>query len=129
MATMTDLPRGYTVNPLTNPPDPGITGPATPPPPAAKRAQADEFAHHAAAFNLVHRWTAALRAAEQELHLQHRDGHTDWYHAPLPRRWHRCQVWTTGVVNGRRVDRCACGAIRTDGRHWDDRNSRRKEKR
>jgi hypothetical protein len=29
---MIELPRGYTVNPLTNPPDPGITGPATPPP-------------------------------------------------------------------------------------------------
>ena len=60
-----------------------------------------------------------------------------WYDHPLPKRWHRCKVYTYGyydrvLINGymdqNLVERCACGAIRYGhGRHWFDRNSRRKE--
>jgi hypothetical protein len=62
--------------------------------------------------------------------------HTDgvwWDEAPLPRRWHRCKVQTTGVTERLEVvQRCACGAVRiyrsgeTDRGPWMERNSRRK---
>ena len=58
----------------------------------------------------------------------HRDG-IPWHDAPIPRRWHRCQVQTYAFVNYFTfIERCACGAIRMENRSpWMDRNSRRKE--
>jgi hypothetical protein len=54
--------------------------------------------------------------------------HTWWHQAPLPRRWHQCQPWSSGPVRGMVVQRCACGAIRDgDSGVWVERNSRRKE--
>lgn len=51
-----------------------------------------------------------------------------WSQAPLPRRLHRCRVQTRGWDHFRLIERCACGAIRLDGRGWLDRNSRRKHR-
>jgi len=49
--------------------------------------------------------------------------------APLPGKHHRCEPWTTTqvTIRGRLVvsDRCACGAIRTNGGPWSGVNSRR----
>ena len=61
-----------------------------------------------------------------EVGMAHRDG-VWWNDAPVPPRWHRCWAQTTGFFEGRRVERCACGAIRYsgDGVGWTDRNSRR----
>jgi hypothetical protein len=48
-----------------------------------------------------------------------------WHDAPKPHRWHRCWAHTTVVIDGRRVERCPCGAIRSGGsRIWDERNTR-----
>lgn len=56
-------------------------------------------------------------------------GGVSWHKAPLPRRWHRCQVQTRGWLNYvELVERCACGAIRLNGRGWLDRNQRRRKK-
>lgn len=51
---------------------------------------------------------------------------TVWYNAPKPRRWHRCQVTTSGrVSDGTLVERCPCGGIRLHGDGpWMERNSR-----
>lgn len=51
-----------------------------------------------------------------------------WYQAPLPRRWHRCSVWSTGEVQPFLViERCACGAVRMARENpWIEKNSRRK---
>lgn len=59
-------------------------------------------------------------------YLEHRDG-IDWYHAPLPRRWHRCTPQSRGWFKDHAVLRCACGAIATSdcGLFWMERNSRR----
>jgi hypothetical protein len=60
--------------------------------------------------------------------VRHQQG-IEWFDAPIPRRWHRCRTWSRGVVNGRLVERCACGAIRLDGYGgWMDRNDRRKKR-
>ena len=49
-----------------------------------------------------------------------------WWDAPVPRRWHRCRVQTTGATERLvLVDRCACGAIRLDSHYWMNRNSRK----
>ncbi len=54
---------------------------------------------------------------------------TWWHQAPIPRRWHRCQVWSSGPIRGRVIQRCACGGIRwEDESEWLARNSRRKDK-
>jgi hypothetical protein len=48
-----------------------------------------------------------------------------WNHAPIPRRWHRCQPQTRGWVNGfDLIERCACGAARRNGGRWRERNGR-----
>lgn len=58
--------------------------------------------------------------------VTHTNG-TDWFEAPLPRRFHRCRPWTFGFGGGLTyVERCACGAIRLDHRVWLERNSRRR---
>jgi hypothetical protein len=65
--------------------------------------------------------------ASQITEIEHVDG-IWWYEAPRPRRWHRCKPWTSGWMDlFGRVDRCACGAIRYNGRGWIERNSRRKD--
>lgn len=47
-----------------------------------------------------------------------------WHAAPKPRRWHRCKPQTRGRLDGRTIERCACGAVRIDGHQWFERNSR-----
>lgn len=53
-----------------------------------------------------------------------------WWDAPIPHRLHRCTVQSRGWINWlTRVERCACGAIRIDGRFgsgWHRKNERRK---
>lgn len=67
------------------------------------------------------------RQAEESMRITHRDG-VPWHKAPIPRRWHRCWVQTSGYPNGNRVERCACGAIRGERyRSWMERNSRKPE--
>jgi hypothetical protein len=64
----------------------------------------------------------------EELGFVHKN-HMWWHQAPLPRRWHRCTVWSSGPVRGRVVQRCACGGIRWLGEStWIERNSRRRDK-
>lgn len=54
-------------------------------------------------------------------------GGVAWHNAPIPSRWHRCRVQTYGYLNWFELyERCACGAIRMDGRFWLSRNERRK---
>lgn len=55
---------------------------------------------------------------------QHLDG-TPWHRAPQPWRWHRCRPHTTGTLNGKRIQRCACGGLRADNGPWIARNERR----
>lgn len=55
--------------------------------------------------------------------VQHRDG-VCWYDAPVPWRWHKCRTQTAGWVGLTRYERCACGAVRRNGREWFDRNTR-----
>ena len=52
-----------------------------------------------------------------------------WFEAKIPHWLHRCYAHTSGVVSLKRVERCACGAIRYEGSLWLDRNSRRKSAR
>lgn len=60
----------------------------------------------------------------------HRDG-TWWYDAKLPRRWHKCQPQTIGLIGGSSiVERCACGGVRYHGdTFWIERNNRRRDER
>jgi hypothetical protein len=51
-------------------------------------------------------------------------GGVAWYQAPIPRKWHRCRAQTRGWVRLYGVERCACGAIRLNGRVWMERNTR-----
>jgi len=56
-------------------------------------------------------------------------GGVSWHKAPRPRRWHRCRVQTRGWFNDfDLVERCACGAIRLNGRSWLERNQRRRSR-
>lgn len=59
--------------------------------------------------------------------LHHRDG-VPWALAPLPRRWHLCQVWSWGLTYyGTPYAYCACGARRVGlAGWWKDKNRRRK---
>jgi len=63
----------------------------------------------------------------------HHDGCTWWHMAPLPKRWHRCQIWTIAIDPGPHpslIFRCACGALRLNGQGpWLERNSRRRSRR
>jgi hypothetical protein len=52
-------------------------------------------------------------------------GGVPWWAAPVPRRWHRCRAQTRGWRYFDEVERCACGAIRRNGRSWLERNARR----
>jgi hypothetical protein len=57
--------------------------------------------------------------------IYHRDG-VDWIDAPLPRRFHRCVAQTVGWDFFEKVERCACGAMRVNGRGgWGFKNERR----
>lgn len=57
--------------------------------------------------------------------LFHKDG-VPWHDAKLPHRLHRCTAQTVGVHLFRKIERCACGASRADGRFWSGRNQTRK---
>ena len=60
--------------------------------------------------------------------IEHLDG-VPWHEAPQPRRFHRCWPQTQGWVNYfDRVRRCPCGAIKGDGTHWMEKNSRRSKR-
>ena len=62
-----------------------------------------------------------------EVEISHLEG-VPWWEAPRPRRWHFCRAQTLGWIDYfTRVERCACGATRLNGRGWFERNSRRKE--
>ena len=54
---------------------------------------------------------------------------TEWYKAPIPRRLHRCRDYSARQIGRDWIERCACGAIRFNGRVWLDKNSRRKHER
>lgn len=61
----------------------------------------------------------------------HREPNVWWRDAPLPRRIHRCRVWTLWYDRHLGpVHRCPCGATRIPrvSNIWIDRNLRRKEK-
>lgn len=63
-------------------------------------------------------------SALEKVKIEHLNG-VSWIRALKPRRWHRCKPQTrgaTGTIN--LIERCACGAIRLDGRYWFERNSR-----
>jgi hypothetical protein len=62
-------------------------------------------------------------------------GHTDaehldgvpWYDAPVPPRFHRCKPQTRGWYKTSFIERCACGAIRSQGSYgWISKNERRR---
>lgn len=73
----------------------------------------------------VSQWVEGYRSEDGKVETHHLDG-VEWWNAPVPRRWHRCAPQTRGWINYfSLVERCACGAIRLDGRtHWMDRNNR-----
>lgn len=66
------------------------------------------------------------REAEHQLGIVHKVG-VPWHTAPMPRRWHRCRAWSTGL--GWKF--CACGGKTLEGHEvrgrdvWIERNSRR----
>lgn len=53
-----------------------------------------------------------------------------WHRAPLPRRWHPCSPQTKAKHFHYTVERCACGAARTNMTRprWAGKNARRKYK-
>lgn len=60
--------------------------------------------------------------------VEHRDG-VPWSEAPLPRRRHRCTVWTSEWFGLSQVCRCACGAsIENIVQRWSGKNARRKRR-
>jgi hypothetical protein len=69
-----------------------------------------------------------LADVERQMGTHHVNG-VGWNEAPLPSRFHRCWGQTTGWQGLTRVERCACGAIRLDGRGWSERNARRRRAR
>jgi len=71
----------------------------------------------------------AHRSDDASTEISHRNG-VPWHEAPLPRRWHFCEVQTRGWRGYfTLVERCACGAISIDDGRWKDKNSRRRESR
>lgn len=59
-----------------------------------------------------------------DLDLHHRGG-IWWHAAPIPSSDHECWAQTSGRIGPTRVERCACGATRLNGRgDWFDRNTR-----
>ncbi len=82
-------------------------------------------------YHLDRALNAILDTRTTGLEAPHHRDNIPWYDAPIPRRWHKCAPWTSGVTrNLNTVDRCACGAIRLGaGRPWMERNSRRQENR
>jgi len=59
-------------------------------------------------------------------YVEHRDD-VPWWEAPIPWRWHRCRKQTRGIVDGRTIYRCPCGAINVGG-FWMEKNARRPRK-
>lgn len=58
--------------------------------------------------------------------MQNKDG-VPWYKAPLPPRFHRCRVHSSGSPNGEFIGRCACGATYIAG-GWINKNETRKHR-
>lgn len=59
--------------------------------------------------------------------ISHVDG-VPWYEAKMPPRLHFCKAQSTAWMDlFTLVERCACGALRRDGRYWMDKNQRRKK--
>jgi hypothetical protein len=56
-------------------------------------------------------------------HVDHRHG-APRDQAPVPRRWHRCRPWITGVRAGSRSSSGAAAAVRYDDLDWIGKNSR-----
>ena len=57
--------------------------------------------------------------------IEHVDG-IAWWDAPLPRRFHFCKAQTIGWLGfTTKIERCACGATRRNGRVWFDKNQTR----
>lgn len=69
-------------------------------------------------------WSRSYRSIDGATNIEHRDG-VQWFEAEVPPVDHECAVQTRGWVRDvAPVLRCACGAISSDGRQWDERNSR-----
>ena len=69
------------------------------------------------------------RAKDGSLEMTHPGG-APWWEAPVPFRFHRCTVQTEAWVDYvNLVERCACGAIRLDGKRgrWMQRNTRKRK--
>lgn len=47
-----------------------------------------------------------------------------WHQAPVPAPNHECWAQTSGWIDLTQIERCACGAVRRNGRMWFDRNTR-----
>jgi hypothetical protein len=60
--------------------------------------------------------------------IKHKDD-LPWWVAPLPPRWHTCFPQTTGWTDWvTYVERCACGAIRSNHGRWYHRNERQEKR-
>jgi hypothetical protein len=76
----------------------------------------------------VHDWVIVENHPKSGMLILCRQG-VWWNEAPLPHRVHRCEAQTKGWTSGSTyVERCACGAIKSEGR-WTDKNWRRKGRR
>lgn len=74
-------------------------------------------------------WVKGYEAPDRSTSIEHLDG-VAWFDAPLPSRFHRCTPQTKGWTYWfTQTFRCACGAISFDGKHWSERNSRRRSER
>jgi hypothetical protein len=71
-------------------------------------------------------WTVEVNRRLDGFWMEHRGG-VSWMTAPVPHRLHLCAAQTRGVMQWFTcVERCACGAMRMDGRRWTGRNERRR---
>ena len=74
-------------------------------------------------------YVTAHISPDGKLEVEHLNG-VAWHDAPLPSRWHRCWPQTRAWMDYfTKVERCACGATRFDGRGWVGKNETRKAKR
>lgn len=51
-----------------------------------------------------------------------------WWQRTNPPLWHRCRAHTIGIIDLRRVERCACGATRVGRSGWMFRNENRRRR-
>lgn len=66
------------------------------------------------------------RRRHRKAAVEHRNG-IPWYESPIPDPEHACTTQTSGILDQKRVERCACGAVRVEieGRTgiWVNRNT------